>query len=107
MLRDPARYSNPETFDPERHIPAPGKPAQTDPRTFAFGFGRRACPGLHLADASLFIAVAMSLAVFDFTPVVENGVEVPPEVDIIPGTIWYVFAFGPQRCQVLTCMQSS
>ncbi|KZP14482.1 cytochrome P450, partial [Athelia psychrophila] len=49
MLRDPARYPNPEIFDPERYIPAPGKTVQTDPRTFAFGFGRRTCPGINLA----------------------------------------------------------
>lgn len=90
MLRDPARYPNPEVFDPERYIPGPGKTVQADPRTFCFGFGRRICPGLQLADASVFISVAMSLAVFDFKKVVENGVEIEPEVDIIPGTIWYV-----------------
>ena len=92
MLRDPERYPEHEKFDPERYIARSGEAVQTDPRSFAFGFGRRTCPGLNLADASLFISIAMSLAVFDVKPVVENGVEVPPEIEIIPGTIWYVFS---------------
>ncbi|KAF7979163.1 hypothetical protein HWV62_43423 [Athelia sp. TMB] len=91
MLRDPARYPDPENFDPERYIPGPGKAVQTDPRCFSFGFGRRECPGIRLADTSLFISIAMSLAVFDIKPLVENGVAVVPEVEMIPGTIWCVF----------------
>lgn len=93
MLRDPEIYPNPSQFDPERYIPAPSKEVQIDPRTFSFGFGRRICPGLHLADASLFISVAMSLAVFDITKVVENGIEITPVVECTAGTIWYV-VFG-------------
>ncbi|KAF7967529.1 hypothetical protein HWV62_33982 [Athelia sp. TMB] len=97
MLRDPARYPNPEQFDPERHIPAPGKTVQTDPRTFTFGFGRRECPGLNLADASLFISIVMSLAVFDISPVVENGVAKPPVYEILPGTICHP---KPYKCDI-------
>ena len=45
------------------------------------------CPGLHLADASVWISVAMSLAVFDVSKIVENGVEITPEIDPSTGTI--------------------
>lgn len=45
------------------------------------------CLGMHLADASVWISVAMSLAVFDVSKVVENGVEITPEVDPSSGTI--------------------
>ncbi|KZP25607.1 cytochrome P450 [Athelia psychrophila] len=93
----PARYPNPEIFDPERYIPAPGKTVQTDPRTFAFGFGRRTCPGINLADASLFISIAMSLAVFDIKKLVENGVEITPEVDVVPGSICHP---KPYKCDI-------
>ena len=43
MLHDPAVYSNPELFFPERflEIGTGDKPAERDPRTSAFGFGRR------------------------------------------------------------------
>ena len=84
MLRDPRTYPNPSEFKPERYI---GKEPQQDPRTIAFGFGRRICPGLNLAEASVFISCAMSLAVFDISKAVENGVEITPVVDNTPGTI--------------------
>jgi len=41
MLHDPAVYSNPELFFPGRFLETGDKPAERDPRTSAFGFGRR------------------------------------------------------------------
>jgi cytochrome P450 len=87
MMRDERVYSTPSQFNPERYIPAAGNEPPQDPRTMCFGFGRRICPGLNLADASLWISCAMSLAVFDITKAVENGVEITPMVDSTPGTI--------------------
>lgn len=87
MLHDPRIYPNPSEFDPERYIAVEGKDPQQDPRTISFGFGRRLCPGLNLADASVFISCAMSLAVFNVSKAVENGVEITPVVDNTPGTI--------------------
>lgn len=43
--------------------------------------------GMHLADASVWLSAAMSLATFDISKVVENGVEITPEVDPSSGTI--------------------
>lgn len=43
--------------------------------------------GMHLADASVWISVAMSLAVFNVSKIVENGVEITPEIDPSSGTI--------------------
>ncbi|KIK45782.1 hypothetical protein CY34DRAFT_77296 [Suillus luteus UH-Slu-Lm8-n1] len=86
MLNDPRTYANPSQFNPERFLAKDGKEPETEPRTTCFGFGRRVCPGLHLADASIWISTAMSLAVFDISKVVENGVELTPEVDPLPGT---------------------
>lgn len=86
MLNDPRTYANPSQFNPERFLAKDGKESETEPRTMCFGFGRRVCPGLHLADASIWISTAMSLAVFDISKVVENGVELTPEVDPLPGT---------------------
>lgn len=59
-----------------------------DPHEFVFGFGRRKCPGQELADANVFIAMAMSLAVFNFRPVKdENGVEIKPKAEFDSGTV--------------------
>ncbi|KAJ8590892.1 cytochrome P450 [Rhizopogon salebrosus TDB-379] len=87
MLNDPQTYANPLEFNPERFLSKDGKEPETDPRTLCFGFGRRICPGLHLADASVWLSAVMALAVFNISKVVENGVEITPEVDPSSGTI--------------------
>ncbi|KAJ6562254.1 cytochrome P450 [Mycena capillaripes] len=75
MLNDPKIYPEPATFDPTRYL---ASPPQRDPRTICFGFGRRVCPGRDLAETSLFLSVAETLATFDIArspgalPVHEN-----------------------------------
>ncbi|PPR07472.1 hypothetical protein CVT26_013442 [Gymnopilus dilepis] len=49
-----------------------------DPRDIVFGFGRRRCPGMHVADNSVWIAVAQMLTVFEFLPEVVDGKKVVP-----------------------------
>ncbi|KAJ7480162.1 cytochrome P450 [Mycena galericulata] len=67
MAHDPRVYTNPMSFDPERFIAKEGKKPELDPRDMSFGFGRRICPGRVLADASVFITVAMTLAMFNIS----------------------------------------
>ncbi|KAG1872931.1 cytochrome P450 [Suillus subalutaceus] len=97
MLNDPQTYTNPSQFNPERFLDNNGKDPEPEPRTICFGFGRRICPGLHLADASVWISTAMSLAVFDISKVIEKGVEVTPEVDHTSGTISHP---KPFKCSI-------
>ncbi|KAG8736382.1 hypothetical protein FRC10_009385 [Ceratobasidium sp. 414] len=59
--RNPDVYKDPEAFNPDRFVD-PNVPA---PPTF--GFGRRICPGLHYAQAALFITIASILATFNIT----------------------------------------
>ncbi|KZT58507.1 cytochrome P450 [Calocera cornea HHB12733] len=55
MTRDPDMYPNPEAFMPERHLSADGKTLLGAERgREVFGFGRRVCTGMHLAEASIF-----------------------------------------------------
>ncbi|KAK0452912.1 cytochrome P450 [Desarmillaria tabescens] len=69
VLHDPDVYPSPFEFLPERYFDneAKAKGLNPDPHKFAFGYGRRVCPGQHLADNSLFIAVAMILSVFNIS----------------------------------------
>ncbi|KAG1869546.1 cytochrome P450 [Suillus subluteus] len=97
MLNDPQTYANPSQFNPERFLDNNGKDPELEPRTICFGFGRRICPGLHLADASVWISTAMSLAVFDISKVVEQGVEITPEVEPTSGTISHP---KPFKCSI-------
>ncbi|KIJ18479.1 hypothetical protein PAXINDRAFT_70725 [Paxillus involutus ATCC 200175] len=94
ILHDETTYPDPEVFQPERFL---GKSPQPDPQTVCFGFGRRICPGLHLAQASLFVSVAMSLAVLDISRHVEDGVEVVPKFDVTGGTISHP---KPFKCRI-------
>jgi hypothetical protein len=86
---NPARWDNPEKFDPRRYLDYPLKSgdyagiadfSQRD--HFSFGVGRRICPGLHLAEASLFITVARILWAFDVLPGLdETGNEIKPDTE--------------------------
>lgn len=97
MLHDPEVYPDPFQFDPSRHISTPGKEAQRDPRNVCFGYGRRICPGMHLAEASLFLTIAMSLSVFDIKKKVENGIAITPVHENTSGIIRYVTPYSYQR----------
>ncbi|KAH9925322.1 cytochrome P450 [Fomitopsis serialis] len=72
VLHDPALYPRPDEVIPERYL---GKPDEhpdlnPDPRDFAFGYGRRVCPGRMLAEDTLFIVAASVLASFNISDAV-------------------------------------
>lgn len=82
-------YPSSETFDPTRYLGAAPAP---DPRTFAFGFGRRVCPGREMADMSIWMSLARSLAAFDIRkPRDAHGAEIEQVVEYCPGSVTYVF----------------
>jgi len=97
FTHDPAVYPDPMIFRPERHIETPTHKAEPDPRNFIFGYGRRICPGRHVADNALFITIAQSLAVFNIGKVIENGEVLEPEVKFEPGAISHPL---PYRCSI-------
>ena len=69
MTHDPTTYENPHEFRPERFLSmqATGIQYNNKDSTVPFGFGRRICPGMHMADASLFINIACIFAALDIT----------------------------------------
>ncbi|KAJ7593187.1 cytochrome P450 [Mycena floridula] len=70
VLHDPEVYHNPDSFDPSRYESTPGRNAEPDPTGYAFGIGmgRRFCPGMHYAEAAIFINVVQVLSVFNISP---------------------------------------
>ena len=98
ISRDQEIFHDPESFKPTRFLDDSLTKLRTDilnPMEFAFGFGRRTCPGRYLADALLFSHFAHILKVFD--------VSLPPEGEKAKraadakmkvksnGAAWYVF----------------
>ncbi|KAK1140311.1 hypothetical protein N8T08_010514 [Aspergillus melleus] len=77
FTHDPSVYHEPMEFNPERFLDIDGKTPEPDPGSIAFGYGRRVCPGRLLAEATIYLAVARSLAVFTVSKAVKNGKEVP------------------------------
>lgn len=61
-LTDPARYPEPQRYDPDRWICE----GAHDPRAFLqFGAGPRVCPGRHLATVEMRLVLSMLLAQFE------------------------------------------
>ncbi|KAG7087219.1 hypothetical protein E1B28_013200 [Marasmius oreades] len=85
ISRDPSLYRDPNVFIPERYL---GLNPEQDPSSFVFGFGRRICPGQELAHATIYICIAMSMAVLDFTRCKdENGTDIVPNGEFLSGTV--------------------
>ncbi|KAF8708193.1 cytochrome p450, partial [Rhizoctonia solani] len=98
MSRDPTVYQDPETFKPERFMSTVTHEAELDSQSFIFGFGRRRCPGIHLAQSTLWLAIATVLAVYDITPVLDtDGRPVMPSLKYSQSSI---SAPNPFQCTI-------
>jgi cytochrome P450 len=72
LSRCSERYHKPDHFLPERFIES-GEDKSGNERSngrdhFHYGFGRRFCQGVHVAEASLFIVVSRALWGFEIKP---------------------------------------
>ncbi|KAI0093002.1 cytochrome P450 [Irpex rosettiformis] len=74
-------YHNPRQFKPERFLPKPDGAGENFPVHSIFGWGRRICPGRHLAEANIWLAIARILSVFTVTKAKdENGKPIEPVI---------------------------
>ncbi|KAF5325127.1 hypothetical protein D9619_010038 [Psilocybe cf. subviscida] len=64
LTRDETRYKDPEAFRPDRFIDENGD-LNEDEVDYVFGFGRRACPGRHMAREWVFLVAARILSTFN------------------------------------------
>ena len=113
LMHDETVYPEPMKFFPERFQGKDHRSEATEninPRKFAFGFGRRydigdssqhllwlvliecfnrVCPAIDLGESSVFILVATTLATFTISKAKDSsGVEIVPEEEYTPGTLW-------------------
>ena len=86
IAHDAEVYPDPFLFDPSRYL---GDKPQLDPFKFIFGFGKRICPGIHLAELSLFLNMTHILALFDISKPVD-GDDVESKIDWTSSIISYV-----------------
>ncbi|KAI0070807.1 cytochrome P450 [Panus rudis PR-1116 ss-1] len=100
MLHDEAQYPQPYVFRPERYFNENGQrdPNVLDPANAAFGFGRRVCPGRHLARDTLSINIATILSAFDITKALDEfGREIVPREEYTNGMLTFPKAF---QCKI-------
>ncbi|KAG0180633.1 hypothetical protein DFQ29_000293 [Apophysomyces sp. BC1021] len=88
MHMNPDDFANPEVFIPERFIhnttpmaaSANGKIEDRD--VYSFGWGRRLCPGIHLAEAEIFTVYTHVFANCTIEPSLDaQGQQVYPDID--------------------------
>ncbi|KAF8140771.1 cytochrome P450 [Mycena galopus ATCC 62051] len=88
ILHDETVYPDAYAFKPERFL-LNGRlnPAVKDPDS-AFGFGRRQCPGRHMAISSIWITVASILATFNIEKALDvDGNIIEPSYEYLSGLI--------------------
>ncbi|CAG7972379.1 unnamed protein product [Penicillium olsonii] len=85
---DPNRHPNPRTFNPNRYLDdqqsfgdAAANPDPSQRDVFTFGAGRRMCPGIHVAERSLFLGMARILWAFRIEAEIVDGRPVLPDPD--------------------------
>jgi len=75
---DPARHPEPRRFNPDRYLSdhqsladAAANPDASKRDQFTFGAGRRICPGIHVAERSLFLGMSRILWAFNIEPALD------------------------------------
>ncbi|KAF8576044.1 cytochrome P450 [Ramaria rubella] len=83
ITHDETLYPEPHQFCPERFFEKDADSEQNPlPDNFAFGFGRRGCPGQDVAMAGLWITLAVTLAAFNISPAKNaDGEDIIPPVE--------------------------
>ncbi|KAH7137043.1 cytochrome P450 [Dactylonectria estremocensis] len=92
---DPERYPEPEKFKPERYLEYKLSAADAinvkdplDRDHFAYGAGRRVCPGVHVAERSLFINIARFLWGFNISKKLDaQGNPIEPDDGMVRGLL--------------------
>ena len=87
ILHDDRLFPDPFTFKPERFIGPNVDPRVPTAVDYAFGFGRRVCPGRWMAHSFIFIVVASVLATFRIEKAVRDGRVVEPTGAFTPGIL--------------------
>jgi cytochrome P450 len=88
MLHDSRMYKDPYKFDLTRFLSGTsGEAPERDPHTIGFGFGRRKCSGVKVADTNIFIFCAMVAAALDVQTASKGGPTIKPVYEKLSGSV--------------------
>jgi cytochrome P450 family 619 len=88
MHHDETRWERPSDFMPERYAAFPKLASNytsdgPDRDHFGYGGGRRVCPGIHLAERNLFVAMAKLLWAFDIRKKTDDDSKVESSIGFL------------------------
>jgi len=87
MSRNEAYYPEPDKFLPERFKDKSNEDLM-DPKHYAFGFGRRVCPGKGFADVSVYMLISNIIATMDISKAHDyQGKEITPVLETTSGFV--------------------
>lgn len=81
ITRNEDTYPDPDSFNPERFLNLDGT-LTDDTVSYVFGFGRRTCPGEHMADNVVWLMIVSVLATFNISKARDD--ETGNEIDVDP-----------------------
>lgn len=104
--RDSSIHPDPDNFAPERYLDKPLSAAEYinvkdayDRDHFTYGAGRRVCPGVHVAERSLYINIARVLWGFDIRKKKDaDGAIIEPDMAMVRGFLSVPKAF---ECEIV------
>ncbi|KAJ7234222.1 cytochrome P450-like protein [Mycena rebaudengoi] len=86
ISHDETLYPDLYAFKPERFLLDSEPNIDVRAPDFAFGYGRRVCPGRHMAMSSMWITIASILSTFDITKAVgDDGNVIEPTYEFDTG----------------------
>ncbi|KAF7760523.1 hypothetical protein Agabi119p4_11199 [Agaricus bisporus var. burnettii] len=98
ITHDKEDYPEPFEFKPERFLKDGKLNAEVREPTAAFGFGRRICPGRHIAISTLYLSIATILSVFRIEKAIdENGRVIVPSKEY---TSSFIVHPKPFKCSI-------
>ncbi|KAL1734779.1 cytochrome P450 [Schizophyllum commune] len=105
LFHDPDLFDEPYTFNPDRymlteHGTKPGVDDSAFRNTLIFGFGRRICPGMHLANVSVALAAMKLLWAFEFRPATDPKTGKTVQLDIMKKRDGIAAGPPPFKCDI-------
>jgi len=100
ITRDEEIYPDPYTFKPERFLEGIDQitQRQKNVKNCVFGYGRRQCPGINLADSSLWLLIVSMVAILNIKKAVDEKGDVIEPVYTFENSVFRIPT--PFKCDI-------